>query len=104
MIHAGSSEEGQTGKAHPVLSSFDAALTKVGETLHDLAGLEQAVAELSKVSVTGLAGLSAADLSAADLEQAKSLVQKMRRLEQNLQLRGSILTGFSLQLKELIEA
>lgn len=103
MSLAGSPEDNPSAKAHAVLSSLDAALTGVGETLHDLAGLEKAIAGLGKLTETDLAALRADDLSEADLIQAKGVVQKLRRLEQNLHLRGSILTGFSHQLKELIE-
>ena len=103
MSEAGSPEDNQTAKAQTVLSSLDAALTGVSENLHDLAGLEKAIADLGALTETDLAALRVDDLSAADLDQARGVAQKLRRLEQNLHLRGSILTGFSQQLKELIE-
>lgn|GEM_PF-2374462 len=103
MSDAGSPEDNRTTKAHAVLSSLDAALTAVSGSLHDLAGLEGALDGLAKITAVDLPGLRHADLSLADLGKAKLVAQKLRGLEQNLHLRGSILTGFSLKLKELIE-
>lgn len=103
MTEAGSTEDNRTAKAHPVLVALDAALSSVSGTLHDLAGLEPALAGLAKITATDLPALSRADLTASDLDLARLVAQKMRGLEQNLQVRGSILTGFSLKLKELIE-
>lgn len=103
MSQTGSSETVQFSEVHPVLLSLDGALTHVRENLHDLDALEDAVAELTQITTTGLTGLRACDLSADDRDQAELVLQKLHQLEQKLHLRGSILTGFSLKLKELVE-
>lgn len=103
MSQAGSQEIAQTSEVHPVLLSLDAALTQVGNNFHDLAALETTIAELADITTTGLSKLRASDLTIADRECAELAVQKLRQLEQKLHQRGSVLSGFSLKLKELIE-
>lgn len=96
-------EVAQNSKLNPVLLSLDGVLTQVSENLHDLDILEKTITELTTITTTDLAVLRASDLSDANRDQAELVLQKLHQLEQKLHLRGSILAGFSLKLKELIE-
>ena len=85
------------------LAAFETRLKALTEHMGDPAELVPAVNALVKLVEEGFPRLSEMDMGPDEKVKMVQLQGQIAEMEQILQMRGSMLSGFSLHLKEMIQ-
>lgn len=85
------------------LAAFETRLKAITEHMGDPAELVPAVNALVKLVEEGFPRLSEMDMGPDEKVKMGQVQGQIAEMEQILQMRGSMLSGFSLHLKEMIQ-
>ena len=85
------------------LAAFETRLKAITEHMGDPAELVPAVNALVKLVEEGFSRLSEMDMGPDEKVKMVQVQGQIAEMEQILQMRGSMLSGFSLHLKEMIQ-
>ena len=89
--------------AQDILKMLQSSLSEIGENLGDPGALAPVMSKLTELVDEVLPRLSGLEMGPEEKAQMVQVQMQIAEIERHLQMRGSILSGFSLHLKEMIQ-